>query len=160
MPAPLDPAKREAIEEAIRAGELSRNAIARQHHVAQGTVSRIARRLEHDGEPPAFDRAKVAAATHARTEDMASRRAALAEALLSDAERIRAQLWQQCKWGNFGGKENTYAEVELDKPRFTDQSTILGAVEKAVRTHATLTGEGEGSEREATLLEQLAGDAS
>lgn len=141
MPAPLDPAVKAAIEADVRAGELSRNAIARAHSVGQGTVSRIAKALEAQGAPPAFDRAAVEAATAARSADMADRRTRLAADLLADAERMRAQLWAPCTWGNFGGKENDYNSVELDQPRFVDQATILGAVEKAVRTSTNLTNE-------------------
>lgn len=43
MPKPLAAERRAAIAEDIRAGELGRNAIARKHHVAAGTVTNIAR---------------------------------------------------------------------------------------------------------------------
>ena len=42
MPARIDDDKRAAILADIEAGQLSRNAIARKHGVAQGTVSNIA----------------------------------------------------------------------------------------------------------------------
>lgn len=46
MPALLAPETRRAIADDIRYGELGRNAIARKHHVAAGTVTNIAR---HEG---------------------------------------------------------------------------------------------------------------
>ena len=163
MAAPLAPAVRAAIEGDLRAGlGLSRNALARKHHVSGATVSKIAAELEADPTDPIvapFDRARTAKATADRQADQAEMRTVLAGDLLGDAARLRKQLWEPFVFGQFGGRDNVWAEVRLDQPRFTDQSTILGAVEKATRTMAALLGDGQASQsvdRAAAWLDALA----
>jgi hypothetical protein len=99
VPAPLDPAKRAAIEQDIRDGLISRNAIARAHTVSASTVSGIARALEANPDEPtvveAFDRSIAKRATAAKAADLASRRATLAILAMDDAERIRARFWEE-----------------------------------------------------------------
>lgn len=143
MPPPLDPVKRAAIEDAIRSGGMSRNQIAREHEVAQGTVSRIARALEAAGEPPAFDRAAVEAATQARAKDNAQRRADLEAEFLAVAAEQLAQRDRPCVWGNFGGKENTYAEQELERPTFGMVSTLVSTAARAAKAAADLAAGGD-----------------
>lgn len=91
MPAPLDPALREAIAASIRtkAGTASCRGIAAEHGVSTGTVRRIAKEINL---PDAFARANVKNATRARTADMASRRALLAEQMLTIAERLASRV--------------------------------------------------------------------
>jgi hypothetical protein len=93
MPKAIDPDKRAAIEQAIRdgAGQRSAGSIARDHGVARSTVTKIAAEAGIDG---AFERTKVARASRAKQIDNRSRRAALVEAYLGDAERIRLRLWE------------------------------------------------------------------
>jgi hypothetical protein len=148
VPKPLDAAVRAAILTDIRAGTLSRNAIARAHGVSAGTVSNIARDAQLT---TAFDRSQTVQATRAREADTASaradlaaRRTALAEALQDDAERLRVQLWQPCVYGEFGGKENVWSQVDLDLPRFGDQRQILASVQTAVNTSAKLVPPADG----------------
>lgn len=83
MPRPLDPDKRAAILADIKAGTKSRNQIARDHNVSVSTVTKIARQ---EGLTGAFDRSLTRNATAAAVADHASRRAALAERLITLAE--------------------------------------------------------------------------
>jgi transposase-like protein len=96
VPAPLDPAVREAIEAAIREGEGAR-AIARAHGVAQSTVSRIGRQLEKNGtlESPAFDRSKAKCATAARVADLADLHASEAVEAYDAAVTVRGMFFAE-----------------------------------------------------------------
>jgi transposase-like protein len=87
MPVKLDDEKRAAILAAIesRKGQCSRAALAREFEVSASTVGNIAREA---GITDAFARTKTAAATRARSTDLAARRAALAERMLDLAESI------------------------------------------------------------------------
>ncbi|WP_079405461.1 helix-turn-helix domain-containing protein [Streptomyces sp. 3211] len=107
---------------------MSRNDIARKISRSPSTVSKIATALDLS-----FDRAaEVAVATEVRRADLASRRTALAAILQEDAERLRAQLWEPCTIGAFGGKDNVWSETRLDRPTFADQRAILAATGTAI----------------------------
>jgi AraC-like DNA-binding protein len=129
---PIDPAKRQRILE-LHATGLSRNEIAREAGVSGSTVSKVCSEAGLT-----FDRTKTVAATKALVADAKHRRAELAEHLLDDADRLRRQLWEPAKAFSFGGRDNTYNEVELDKPTFADQLKILQAVDVATRRHQAL----------------------
>jgi hypothetical protein len=106
---------------------LGRNAIAREMGVAPVMVSRTA---EHLG--LTFDRSKVEAATKARLADLAERRALLAEDLLSDAERLRAQLWKPTIVYSFGGKDNTYEEHEFAEAPAAEKRALMSTAGMAI----------------------------
>jgi AcrR family transcriptional regulator len=115
------------------------NEIARQLGVSPRTVSRYA----PDG---AFDRTQTIAATRARQADMAERRARLAEALLSDAERMREQIWQTATVFNFGGKDNDYNEHKFTEQPPEGKRTLMQAVSTAVAAHTRLVDhDGDGT---------------
>lgn len=96
-------------------------------------------------------------ATEADKDDARARRAKLALALLGDAAKLREQLWQKCIAYNFGGRDNTYSEHELDKPGFRDQYYISQAVavlvDRAVRLDEYDSGAGLG--QVVSLLESM-----
>jgi transposase len=142
---PLTAKDRRRVRELHAAGK-SRNQIAREIGRSASTVSKLAVELGLD-----FDRSATAAATVARSTDLAARRVRLAEQLQDDAERLRAQLWESCKYGEFGGKDNVWSQVTLEQPRFGDQRQIIGAVQTAVNTSLRLQpaegGEGAGEVR-------------
>jgi hypothetical protein len=91
VPAPLEAAKRAAILAAIRAGALSRNAIARQFEVSAGSVTNIARQ---EGVEHAFDRARTRAPTAAAVFDAKVARQVAMRELYGDFERFRARAWE------------------------------------------------------------------
>lgn len=153
MPPPLDPAKRQAIAQAIRDGG-TRNAIARQHDVSPSTVSNIATQEGIDG---AFDRTATKRATEAKNADVAARRAELKKLLVDDAHRLRTQLWLPCVMHNFGGKDNTHNSIELPQPTFEQQRNIMTSVGIAVDKVAALEklDMGGGVEEAAGLIRDL-----
>lgn len=130
---PVDQATRARVRE-LAADGWGRNRIAREVGLSGSTVSGIIR----DAPDVSFDRTATAEATEAARVDAASRRAELSAALLEDAHRLRAQLWQPARHGSFGGKENVWSEVTLDEPTFADKRAILAAVGNAVRDHVKL----------------------
>ncbi|MFF3733058.1 helix-turn-helix domain-containing protein [Streptomyces sp. NPDC002476] len=133
MGRPIDDKDRRRVRELHAAGK-SRNEIARALKRSPSTVSKIAA-----DQGLAFDRAEqVEAATRVRAADHAARRATLAFGLHTDAERLRAQMWEPCKYGEFGGKDNKWSEVDLDRPRFGDQRQIIAAAQTAVNASLRL----------------------
>lgn len=155
MPKPLDPEKREAIEQAIRAGG-HRNAIARDHGVSGSTVTKIAKDLETRGDltdAPPFDRSQTSIATESRQVDLAARRAELSELLLNDAFWLR----QMAHEGEFpivvGGVKNP--RVIMVPPNPNDLRNLFQALAVAVDKAHVLTGATDDQARAATLLERL-----
>lgn len=105
----------------------SLHAVAREMGRSKGTISKYA-----DKAGLAWDRTATKTATEARVADARERRARLQVGLLEDAERLRAQLFAECKVFNFGGKDNTYEERTLEKPPFADQLKIVQATGNAI----------------------------
>lgn len=104
-----------------------------------------------------WERTRTAKAAQAHAIDAKARRAALQVNLLSDAERLRAQLWEQATVFNFGGKDNTYEEHTLDKPPFADQLKIMQATGIAVDRSLKLADyDTGGAEHVRSLLAGLA----
>lgn len=125
MPAsPLDPARVADIQRLAAEG-VSRAQIALRVGCGERTVSKYAA-------PGSFDRSATAAAVAARRVDMAARRARLADDLLSDAERLRAQLWEPHTVFAFGGKDNEYNEREHPEPTPADKRNLLQAAATAL----------------------------
>lgn len=151
---PVEPSPTRATKSETRAKVLTlhgqglgRNEIARQVGCSGDTVTRIARAEGLD-----FDRSETARAVESRKIDLAARRAELQTALLGDAERLRRQLWAPCRVFNFGGKDNTYEERELDKPPFADQLKIVQAVGVAVDRSLRLADHDSGTQAQAVNL--------
>lgn len=153
MPAPLDPDKRTAIADAIRAGG-HRNTIAREHQVSGSTVTAIAKR---EGLTDAFDRSATKRATEARSADVAARRVELKGLLIEDAHRLRRQLWEPCRIYKFGGKDNTLNSVDLDEPDFEGKRNLMTSIGIAVQRVADLEklDSGGGMEEAAGLIRDL-----
>lgn len=96
---------------ALHAEGLGRNAIAREMGIAPAAISRTAARLGLT-----FDRSKMQAATAARLADLAERRSLLAEDLISDAEKLRARVWEPRLYWDWGGKDHDYDDKLADEP--------------------------------------------
>lgn len=126
-PTPVTDEDRRRVRELHTQG-LSRNAIARRIHRSGRTVSRIA-----DDLGLTFERGEqVKAATEARKVDARAKRAALAVALLDDADRLRQQLWQPAHYVDHGGKEFERADWTMPEPTFADKRNIMQATGVAV----------------------------
>ena len=126
MPPPLPPAVIAAVEADIRAG-YPRNEVARRNNVALASVSKIAAKAGLS-----FDRSKTENATRARQADNKSRRAKLAEKFLKRADELLDQMDQSHLVFSFGGRDNTYAEHELDRPPVSDIRNMMTAAAVAV----------------------------
>lgn len=133
MPPPISDEKRAAIATDLQDDTKSRNQIARDHDVSPSTVSKIA-----GEEHRTFDRTQVIHATRAKQADNKSRRAQLAADLLSDAEKLRKQLWEPTTIGAFGGREGDWHTADVKEPPFADKRAILSSVQTAVRSHVEL----------------------
>lgn len=159
MPAPLDPDKRDAIADAIRAGG-KRNDIAREHHVSPSTVTRIGRDLEDKGEldTPAFDRTKTESASRARAKDNALRRAELEAEFLRRAVEELAECDRGMYVGQFGGRDNVWSQEWFEKAPHNVRATMVATAARAAKAAADLAGVGADDtiERTRTLLERLA----
>jgi hypothetical protein len=118
--------ERERVRE-LHAQGFGRNQIAIELGRSAGTVTTIAKQLGLS-----FDRSETAAATEAKVQDAKAIRAQLAIDLLSDARRLREQLWQPALVYSFGGRDNTYAETWQDKPDFASQLKIVQAAKAAL----------------------------
>lgn len=132
MQTPITQAERDKIV-ALHAAGHTRNDIAKQTGRAAGSITKIVTDLGLS-----FDRSATKAATEAKVADGRARRAALMLDLLADAARLRAQLFAPCVVHAFGGKENTYAEHELNEPTFADKRNIVQAVSTAISTSLRL----------------------
>ncbi|WP_069766048.1 hypothetical protein [Streptomyces sp. LUP47B] len=126
MPQPLPEEFHDRIRELHDLG-YGRNRIAREIDKPPVMVSRTAEFLGLT-----FDRSKIQAATEARLADMAERRSILAEDLLSDAERLRRQLWEETTVYSFGGKENSYEEHVFDEAPASEKRALMSTAAMAV----------------------------
>src|SRR5690606_18819922 len=112
---------------ALHAKGLGRNEIARQLGRSGKTVSLIAAELGLS-----FERQAPLAAVEARKADARARRAALALALLEDAERMRQQLFAPALVYNFGGRDNTFEQATIPEPDFRGKRDLMNAIGIAV----------------------------
>jgi hypothetical protein len=126
MPAPIDPAKRALIEQAIRdgAGQVSRNAIAKQFGVAGSTVGKIATEA---GLTEAFDRTKTERATRARSVDLADVRLRLQERWAAKANEALDRSERECQVFAFGGQFNEFSSEILPLPPAADYRSFVTA---------------------------------
>lgn len=136
MPRPLADNVRAAILTDIRAGKLSRNAIAKKHGVGAGTVTRLA---QDAAGPTPFDRSKTVQATRAREADtaearaeLAARRTAFAVRLQGVAEAEADRLHAPTLYWDWGGKDHTYAQKVQPEPTAGDRRAIMGTIATAV----------------------------
>lgn len=124
---PITDEDRDAIRRLHAQGK-GRNAIARELRRSGRTISNLAAELGLT-----FERGpEVAAATQARTADLAALRAQLALDLTHDAMKLREQLWAPSKVYNFGGKDNTYEEMPVTEPPADAKRALMGTAGMAI----------------------------
>lgn len=108
---------------------IPRNAIARELLIAPSSVSKIA-----EAEGLTFERAtQTASATAARQADLKIRRIELIDELVSKAADHLVAIDQPFLAFNFGGKENTYEEHELDRAPTGDILNLHRAASLALK---------------------------
>lgn len=122
--------------------ELGPAEAARRTGIAKGTIASWAHRAGVGSEEA---RSQTAAAVEARTLTIADRKARLAEGLMADAERIRAELFTgRLERKAFGATRYTDAEiVDVQHHSTTDgqRKTAVEAIARIVETVNLLTGE-------------------
>lgn len=135
MPAPLDPALREAIADSIRTGTgtASCRGIATEHGVSTASVRKIAKEI---GLPNAFTREQTKNATRAKVADAASRRADLATKMLDLAERIAERVTESYTV-IVATKEDVHRET-LDEPPLGEVRQGMTALGIALDKHMAL----------------------
>ncbi len=99
-----------------------RNEIARLTRRAQRTVSLICAE-----EGLVFDATMSEDATRHRMAQLAALRAEAAMDLHLDGMRLTQRMWEPGKIYNFGGKDNTYAERDVDEPPAGDKRNLMAA---------------------------------
>ncbi|MGQ4338058.1 helix-turn-helix domain-containing protein [[Kitasatospora] papulosa] len=126
---PVTQADRDQVA-ALHAEGKTRNDIAEILDRSGSTISRIAER--HDP-PLVFERApEVAAATEARRIDLAALRTELAYQLALDAEKLRAQMWEETTVYSFGGKDNSYNDHTFDEAPAAEKRALMGTAGMAI----------------------------
>lgn len=113
MASQLTPQERQAIIADIKAGELSRNAIAKKHHRGPATITDIAKKA---GLANAFDRSETENATKAAQIDAKARRLEISREFLEKAGQLLAKIDQQHLAFSFGGRDNVYRDKMLKRP--------------------------------------------
>ncbi|MFC9682714.1 helix-turn-helix domain-containing protein [Streptomyces sp. NPDC056948] len=123
-----------------------RNEIARLTRRAQRTVSLICAE-----EGLVFDTTMTEEATQHRVAQLASLRTETAMDLHLDAMRLSQQMWEPGKIYNFGGKDNTYRDKDVDEPPAIDKKNLMAAagiaLEKSMRLVPPVTETGEDDAR-------------
>lgn len=116
----------------LHAQRMGRNEIARTIGRAQRTVSVIAAELGL-----VFDTTMTEEATKHRVAQLAEKRTILADALVDDALKLTEQVWAPAVIYNFGGKDNTYEDREVNEPPALDKKNLMAsagiAIEKSLR---------------------------
>lgn len=126
-PVPWTDAEDQQLRELAASGNTSirKMAVALDRH-----QSSVKRRLDKLGIH--LDRTQTAAATTAKVIDAKARRAALELALLEDAEEMRRRMFAKTTVYNFGGKDNTHNEHEVDEPPHADKLKLMQAAGIAI----------------------------
>ncbi|MFE0808200.1 helix-turn-helix domain-containing protein [Streptomyces rochei] len=129
-----------------------RNEIARLTRRSLRTVSLICA-----DEGLTFDVTMTEEATRHRMANLAERRAILAEALQTDAEKLTEQLWQPHWVFNFGGKDNTYEKRLLDEPPSDAKKNLMASAGIAIEKSLKLVPprDDDGTEQVGSLLTSL-----
>ncbi|MDR7385223.1 GcrA family cell cycle regulator [Promicromonospora iranensis] len=106
---------------------ISQSEIGRQIGRTRGSVANRAAKLGLRS-----DRTDTVRATEAKVIDAKARRAKLELALLEDAEEMRRRMFAPTTVYNFGGKDNTYNEREVDEPPHADKLKLMQAAGIAI----------------------------
>lgn len=155
MPPAVPENERARILDDIRAGQLSRNAIARKHKRSVSTVTNIAKAA---GNADAFDRSHTENATRARRTDLAAARSELAERWMRVANDVLDQLGQPYTVWAFAGKDGVWRERTLPRPPAPELRNLIVSAATATDKHLVLDkhNTGDGVEEARSMLGDVA----
>lgn len=130
-----------------------RNEISRRTGIHQRRVSRIAEQLGITFVRSGHTRA----ATEAKKDDAAARRAQLQLDALTNAQKLMGQMFAPTRVFNFGGKDNEYNSREHPEPPFRDKQAIATAIQALANTALRLAeyDKAAGSDDEKGMLLEL-----
>ena len=132
MATPITDAERDRIVDLARTGMGCRQ-IALEVGRSYGAVSKVCANAG-----VTFDRSKTKTATEALKIDLAHRRQQLAEKAMTRAEELLDQLDKPHLVFNFGGRDNTYEEHQLDRPPTGDIRNLVQAFGVLAQRHIDL----------------------
>lgn len=124
---PLTDAERARIVELCEAGWTC-NAIAAEVGRSSNTISRVAREHGHR-----FGSVQAERAREARSDYGAGRRAEWASKAMGEALDLLEQLHRPHLAFNFGGRDNTYEEHELEEPPVREKRDLVLAAQALMR---------------------------
>jgi hypothetical protein len=128
---PVTDAERQRVLDLITADPTrSAGSIAREVGRSHQTVQRIGAAAGHS-----WDRSATKNATQARQADNAARRAAVSARFLDKANELLDQMEGPFLAFNFGGRDNTYNEHELERPPTGDLRNLMVAAATAFDKH-------------------------
>lgn len=139
---------RTAVVEAVKAEPaITWAELARRFGLATTTVKKwvVSAGVRKPAGSPA-DAARAQNARSALAAELATRRANLADRLLSEAEALVESLHKEHMAYNFGGKDNTYAERLMPEPDVKSKQIILVSVGIALDKHMALKRYDSGQE--------------
>ena len=128
----LTPEQRAQVVEFARSG-MTRNDIHRRTGVAAATITKLVNEAGLS-----FDRTSTKAATAAKKADMRARRAELAQLLLEDAHRLRAEMWEPVEYVDHGGKDFVEVRWDMPTPSIIDKLKLVQAAGAAIGKHIDL----------------------
>ena len=137
-----DPDIRNKIADLHAAGQ-GRNAIARTLGLADNAVSDTAADLGLTFQSQARQRI----ARQARIDQAERRRHEIIEQGYQQIQKLQNQMFEPTTIGEFGGRENTWAETELDEPMFRDKLAITQAIRAIAQTIAKLEEKDNGGSK-------------
>lgn len=131
---------------------LGRNEIARRIGRGQRTVSVVCAEAGL-----VFDASMTEDATRHRVAQLAALRAETAMDLHLDALRLTEQMWQPATIYNFGGKDNTYRDKQVNEPPAIDKKALMSAAGIALEKSLKLVppADDTGAEAAKSVLGQL-----
>lgn len=121
---------------------LNRTQIARATGVDDADLTEILRE-----EGLVLDVTKVKARNKGRLEEAAEQRSRIMRKMMNASESLLSQMDQPARVFNFGGRDNTFAEVELDAPPIADKLRLMQAAGIGVDKALALAAHDAGSAR-------------
>lgn len=121
---------------------LNRTQIARATGILETDLTDILRE-----EGLVLDVTRVKARNKGRLEEAAEQRSRIMRKMMNASESLLSQMDQPARVFNFGGRDNTFAEVELEAPPIADKLRLMQAAGIGVDKALALAAHDAGSAR-------------